>query len=124
MNECASSKVQKREWFAEEPVDGADRSKPKLFEWCVDGVCIYIGQYTEAERLRRDYELNLLRIWDGRPYRKQKPAAFRQIHHDLAKAILDGRKITLRIQENEPVKDERNRRKRELISARITSRNS
>jgi len=123
MHESASFNLQHPNWFREESVDGVDDSKPGLFEWCVDGVCIYIGQYTDAEGPRRDYEMNLARMWDGRPYRKQKPDAFRQIHHDLAKAIHDGREITFRILENQVLKSERNRRKRELIFEHITSRN-
>ena len=105
-------------WFREILVAGVDPSVPGLYEWRIEGVGCYIGQYTRATRPRREYAMNVGRIRAGKPYRKSKPESFRAVHRRLAEAALCGKVVTLRIIENVPDKADRNRREREVIADR------
>lgn len=105
-------------WFSEIPVPGVDPAVSGLYEWRIEGVGCYIGQYTRATRPRREYALNVGHILAGKPYRKGKPTAFRTVHLRLAEAAKAGTPVTLSLIENVPDKADRNRRERELIADR------
>jgi hypothetical protein len=121
MTGLASPSVLHPGWYSEVPVSGVDGNLPGLYEWRIEGVGIYIGQYKKVTRPRREYGLNVGRLLTGRPYRKAKPEGFRAIHCALAQAVRDKLTVTLRLLENEPDKEARNRRERQLISERRAS---
>jgi hypothetical protein len=106
-------------WFIEIPLGTVDCSKPGIYQWLIDEREVYIGQYTDSNRPRNEYRRNIENLLKGKPYRKNKPDKFRKIHHHLKEAVLTGRKITLTLLENQPKKEVRNRRERELIAERI-----
>lgn len=108
-----------RGWFEELLVEGVDPSQPGIYEWRIEGVGVYIGQYTSASRPRREYSRNLANIFAERPYRKGKPDKFRTVHKELAQAVREGRHITLSLIENVADKANRNIRERELIALRL-----
>lgn len=117
MTGLAAPGVLHPDWYREIP-SGVDPGQPGIYEWRIEGVGCYIGQYTHARRPRREYGLNVGRLLAGHPYRKGNPEGFRRIHRQLAKAMEDPRLITLTLLENQPVKADRNRRERELIAQR------
>ena len=105
-------------WYHEITIPGVDPGQSGIYEWRIECLGCYIGQYTHALRPRREYGLNVGRILAGRPYRKSNPEGFRKIYRQLAKAVEDCRLITLTLLENQPMKADRNRRERELIAQR------
>ena len=94
-----------------------DAAKPGLYEWRIEGVGCYIGQYRRIARPTKEYARNVVRLLNGKPYRKGKPGGFRRIHRELERAHRQGRRIDLIIIENAQ-KPEINRRERELIRER------
>ena len=118
MSGLASPGVLRPDWYEEIPFPCVDPALPGIYEWRIEGVGCYIGQYTHATRPRREYGLNVGRKLADRPYRKSKPDNFRAIHLALAKAAQSGVKITLRLLENCSSREGRNRRERELIAER------
>ena len=118
MTGLASPNILHPKWSTEIAVAGVDATQPGLYEWRIEGVGVYIGQYTHATRPRREYGLNVGRLLAKCPYRKNNPHGFRQIHRELAQAVRECRTITLRLLENQLVKSTRNRRERELIAER------
>ena len=113
-----SSPLFSKDWHREIVVLGVDPDLPGLYEWRIEGVACYIGQYTLARRPRRHYVQNVERRLADQPYRKGKPGASRRIHHELAAATKAGHAITLTFLENQVEKAARNRRERELIAER------
>ena len=89
-----------------------------LYEWRIEGVGCYIGQYTHLHRPKREYWLNVEKLRVGRPYRRSNPTGFRAIHKALHQAASERRSITLLLLENEATKIGRNKRERELIADR------
>jgi hypothetical protein len=114
----ASPQVLHPGWYREIEVSGVSSEESGLYEWIIEGVGCYIGQYTHADRPRREYGLNVARVLECRPYRKSKPHGFRTIHRELARAVTEGRGITLKLLENQPDKERRNCRERKLIAER------
>lgn len=56
----------------------------------------YVGKSdVGAKRPLRHYSRNVRNLMNGRPYRRGNPDGFRKVHHELAKAILLGYKVTL-----------------------------
>jgi len=99
--------------------DGVDLDLPGIYVWEIEGVGTYIGKYTRRTRPLLEYERNVIKILSGRPYRPQKPTAFRRIHRELHAAHVEGRQITLTILEN-CMPSDLTRRERELILERGT----
>jgi hypothetical protein len=60
------------DWHVEIHVAGVDQNRPGVYEWRIEGVGVYIGQYTRTSRPRREYGKNVSNILNGRPYRKGK----------------------------------------------------
>ena len=118
MSGLSSCKVLHPDWYQLVETDGVSDDIPGLYEWRIDGVGCYIGQYSNARRPLREYGLNVGRILAERPYRKSNPDGFRLIHRELAAAANRGRFITLTLLENCALKDDRNCRERELIKLR------
>lgn len=106
------------DWYNEVIALGVDPTQPGIYEWQIEDVGLYIGQYTRSTRPRGEYGKNLVNLLNGRPYRKGKPDKFRTIHHQLAQAVREGRRITLFLVENVAEKSARNQRERELIAER------
>jgi hypothetical protein len=107
-----------RDWYRLVIVPGVDPGAPGLYEWRIEGIGCYIGQYTRARRPQREYDLNVGRKLAGRPYRKGNPDGFRKIHAALADAAEAGRPVTLTLLENQSDKADCNRRECELIEER------
>jgi len=105
-------------WYRETIESGVSPELPGIYEWRIEGVGCYIGQYTRVRRPRRHYSRNLTRMFAGLPYRKSKPDGFRLIHHALADAIRKRRTVTLILLENQVSKVDRNHREQELIMER------
>lgn len=105
-------------WYCYRVNDGVDVNRPGIYEWRIDGMGSYIGQYRWISRPTTHYGRNLIKLFNGLPYRKRSPDGFRRIHRALADAHRDGRRIELVIVENVESKIERNRRERELIALR------
>ncbi|VVT04779.1 hypothetical protein [Rhizobium sp. EC-SD404] len=89
-----------KDWYVLEFADGANLSRPGIYEWVIEGAGSYVGKFTHASRPLKEYERNVRKIIQGRPYRTKKPKAFRPVHVELERAHREGRKITLRIVEN------------------------
>ena len=94
-----------------------DPAKPGLYEWRIERAGSYIGQYGRIRRPTKEYSRNVVRLLNGKPYRKGKPDGFRRIHRELEKAHREGRRIDLIILENAE-KPDINGRERELIRER------
>jgi len=114
----ASPEILHPDWYSEILVEGVRDDLPGIYEWRIEGVGCYIGQYTRKSRPKREYGLNIRKLRTDRPYRKGNKNGFRQIHLALHRAILDHRAITLSLLENHAAKCDRNRRERELIAQR------
>ncbi|MEI9403563.1 hypothetical protein [Mesorhizobium argentiipisi] len=87
-------------WYTYVLNENVDEMRPGIYEWHIAGVGTYIGKYTWISRPKREYERNVLKILNGRPYRPQKPTGFRRIHRELFDAYRNGRQIRLTILEN------------------------
>ena len=118
MTRLAPSELLRPGWCEEIIVPGVSSDLPGIYEWHIEGIGCYIGQYTHAQRPRNEYRLNIERILCQRPYRLGKPEGFRLIHVELARAAQSRQKITLTLLENHVIKADRNRRERELIAER------
>ena len=108
-----------KNWYTLIVNDGTTLSLPGIYEWKIEGVGSYIGQYKHKYRPTREYERNVFKIATGRAYRPGKPDGFRRIHRELEAAHRDGRAITLIIVEN-CLDSERNQREAFHIAARGT----
>lgn len=87
-------------WCNMSLVDGVSVEKPGIYEWSVEGAGFYIGKYKRITRPTKEYARNVSNFLNGKAYRPAKPAGYRRIHRELAKAHTDGRKISLTILEN------------------------
>ena len=87
-------------WHHETVLDGVDPDKPGLYQWIIEGVGSYVGQYTRHSRPRREYGVNVTRLLNRLPYRKATPEGFRTIHWHLAAAVVARRRIDLVFLEN------------------------
>jgi hypothetical protein len=99
-----------------EPV--VDLSRPGLYEWIIEGVGSYIGVFTSPSRPFGEYSKNVTNLLNGKPYRKNKPESFRDIHYDLAEAFLLQKNITLRLLETISDRASRHSKEQELIRNR------
>jgi hypothetical protein len=106
-----------KDWYEYVVIDGVDEARPGIYEWNIDGRGIYVGKYKRIGRPLKEYGRNVHNILNGKPYRRSKPDAFRRIHHELAQAHREGRRIRLTILENVDLL-RINERERELIAER------
>ena len=84
----------------------------------IEGVGSYIGKYTQIGRPTKAYGRHVTNLLNNRKaYRPSNPNGYRRIHHELHRAHIEGRRITLRILENVD-QTEINRRERQLITER------
>jgi hypothetical protein len=88
------------DWYEYVLRDGASEEKPGIYEWQIEGAGSYIGKYGRIRRPTKEYRRNVTRLLNCQPYRKSKPDRYRRIHHELALAHREKRKITLIILEN------------------------
>lgn len=101
-------------WYTLIIGDGVDPNLPGIYRWDIEGAGVYVGKFTHRSRPFLEYERNVAKMISGRPYRPQKPNAFRRIHRELHAAHVAGRQITLTIVENCSVSS-LTARERELI---------
>ncbi len=113
------SPLPRTDWFAEIVPDGVTPDRPGLYEWRIEGVGCYIGQYSNCSRPRSHYARNLRRLLLGLPYRRGKPGGSRRVHQALALGLEHKAQITLTFLENHSAKHDRNRREREVLRERI-----
>lgn len=80
---------------------GVDESKPLLYLWEItspEGEVLYryVGKSKNgAHRPRTHYSRNVANLLAGRPYRKNKPEEFREVHRQLGNAVARNLRITL-----------------------------
>lgn len=101
-------------WYCYRVNDGVDTKKPGIYQWRIEGAGSYIGKYGRIRRPTKEYRRNLIRLLNSRAYRKANPGGYRRIHHELACAHREGRRIELIILEN-VCADKINEREGELI---------
>lgn len=106
------------DWYTYVVAPCACEDAPGIYEWHIEGVGSYIGQYGRIRRPTREYARNVTRILNGKPYRLGKEHGFRTIHAELERAHRAGLRITLTILENVEPRVVRNKRERELIVER------
>ncbi|MEN4902734.1 hypothetical protein [Luteimonas sp. TWI1437] len=94
--------------YTEAP-SGVDPARALIYLWEVlDPAGQVVGRYVGkakngAQRLRMDYRKNVNNVLAGRPYRLNKPTAFRAIHRTMAEAIQAGHTLRLTLLCNIPV---------------------
>lgn len=99
------------------PANGVDLDGSGIYEWRIEGAGSYIGKFGRIRRPTKEYRRNVIRLLNGRPYRKGNEHGFRWIHHELAWAVYEQRCIQLVIVEIVDV-DQINERERALIRER------
>jgi hypothetical protein len=67
-------------WYTYHVNEGVDVSRPGIYEWRIDGMGSYIGQYRWISRPTTHYRRNLIKLFNGLPYRNRSPDGFRRIH--------------------------------------------
>jgi hypothetical protein len=102
-----------KDWCSLVVASGVDCTKPGIYRWEIEGGGIYIGKYTNIRRPTKEYRRNVVRILKQLPSHHPN-GRFRRIHHALAAAVTEGRRITLTILANSELGD-LNRREQEFI---------
>jgi hypothetical protein len=92
-------------------IEGTTIWEPGIYAWDIEGVGVYVGKFTRANRPLGEYDKNTSRLLRGIAYRPAKPDGFRRVHRALAGAVQQGRSVQLSIVENcqKHVLDERER---------------
>jgi len=96
--------------FIETPT-AVDPLRPLIYRWeILDAnrhvLVRYVGKAKNgAQRPRMDYRKNVNNVLAGRPYRLNKPDAFRAIHRRMAEAIVAGHALRLTLLCNVPEGD-------------------
>lgn len=109
--ETAMEATENRHFAFVEAPSGVDPSRALVYLWEVlDESGKVVGRYVGkakngAQRPRMDYRKNVNNIIAGRPYRLNKPDAFRAIHRQMADAILAGQALRLTLLCNIPAGD-------------------
>jgi hypothetical protein len=102
-----------KDWCAVVIASGVDCLKPGIYRWEIEGAGVYIGKYTRIRRPTKEYRRNVVRILKRLPSH-HPDGRFRRVHHALAEAVKEGRRITLTILANAEPAD-LNRREQEFI---------
>lgn len=105
-------------WYRYVVADGVRVDIPGIYEWHIEGIGSYFGQYGSIKRPTRQYSRNVAHLLNGQPYRLRQADGFRGVHRALESAYRRRAQITLTILENVPSKIARNQRERELIATR------
>jgi len=85
---------------------GVDETKPLLYLWQIEDhygkvLYRYMGKSKNgASRPLTQYRRNVANHLAGRPYRKGKPEAFREVHLRMSEAVSRGHKIALYLLQN------------------------
>lgn len=101
-------------WGEPEEVGGVT-AKPVIYRFTIDEKWTYVGRFTRASRPLKEYERNVRKLIEGRPYRPLRPDRFRAIHRALFWAHSERRPIKLEKIENVK-RDQLNERERHWIS--------
>lgn len=87
-------------WYSHEPTDGTSLDRPGIYEWRLSGIGIYVGKSVRLPARIREYPNNVRKMIAGAPYRRNKPANYRDIHHHLRQAHDTAAAVTVAILEN------------------------
>ena len=109
------------DWCTTVICSGVDLAKPGIYQWEIDGAGIYIGKYTSPRRPTKEYKRNVVRLLTGK-LSHHVGGKFRRVHEELAKAVQEGRRITLTILANAERLD-LNRLEQEFIRLRKANLN-
>ena len=71
-----------------------------IYEWRIGDRCLYIGKSKRLPRRIREYPNNVRKLLAGKPYRKGKPAQYRQIHIEMGRAHDDRISVIVAVLEN------------------------
>ncbi len=107
------------DWYQYRVVPGVNEAIPGIYEWHIEGMGSYIGQYKSIKRPTKQYRRNVVRLLAGKDYRTGNKRGFRRVHCALALAHRKGWRITLTILENVPSPVARSERERALGPVRI-----
>lgn len=111
----------KNQMFSETIAAGVDIRKPGIYQVIIAGAGEYFGRTGQPLRRRiRRYPNNLRNLLAGKPYRKNDPDGYRYIHHEMAWAHVEGRRIDLFVLENIEGAGLRRLREKQLIVERGT----
>jgi hypothetical protein len=96
-------------------------TKPGIYRFTIDEQGIYVGRFTKASRVLREYRKNVAKLIEGRPYRPRDPNGFRHVHRALYHAVMRRNSIFLEIVENvaPELLNERERYWREQVPAEL-----
>jgi hypothetical protein len=75
-------------------------AKPGIYRFTIGEQRIYVGRFTRASRVLREYRRNVAKLMEGLPYRPRDPNGFRQVHRALHDAVICQDSIFLEIVEN------------------------
>lgn len=85
---------------------GVDETKPLLYLWQIEDnsgqiLYRYVGKSElGSNRPLTQYRRNVVNHLAGRPYRKGKPGAFREVHLRISEAVAKSQRITLYLLQN------------------------
>jgi hypothetical protein len=85
---------------------GVDQAKPLIYLWQIESrsgevIYRYVGKASGgSNRPRKHYLRNVRNLLAGKPYRKNKPENYREVHRRLAEATQIGHKLILYLLEN------------------------
>jgi hypothetical protein len=85
--------------FTYEIAGGVDTTLPGIYVHEIDDINVYVGKYTHSKRPFKAYARNVTNLLAGKPYHN-KGSDYRNIHWELAEAVLAGKKVVIRIIEN------------------------
>jgi hypothetical protein len=89
-----------RELWADPDETNGVCTKPGIYRFTIDKRGIYVGRFTKASRVLREYRKNVEKLLEGRPYRPRDPNGFRHVHRALHEAVICQDAIYLEIVEN------------------------
>ncbi len=97
---------------------------PLLYRIVIDGRLYYIGCANSAKRPHKHYARNVQRLKDNKPYRKNLPDGFREIHRQLFEASEKGQSIIIELLRNVPGEEKFREERLEIASHRLLHGNA
>lgn len=99
MVETQSSLVRDQWWTLSFPSE-IYPDQPGIYEWRIGDQGPYIGKSKRLRKRIREYPNNVRKLIYGLPYRKGKPTAYREVHHELRLAHDQFLTVTVTVLEN------------------------
>lgn len=87
------------DWYERRISEDVNLHGPGIYVWEIDGVGTYVGKARRLAKRLPAYPRSVRNIQGGRPYRRNNPDGFREVHKALAAACAEGRRVTLWIAE-------------------------